>query len=172
MLRVAPTHVPAKADSPAEVAKRLEDFLTIEQKLFCAQYCDSNDVIAAYSLAYDCSAYTPDAVRKRAYALLNRWYIREYCAAIVGCEAIDDVLCTRAEVLDNLRSMLRSGKSQDRIKAAEILLAHLAPATQKIEHTHRLGAPEAAKTSVRTAVDRLRAEVIGLPLTNYTVEDK
>lgn len=152
---------------------RLGERLTETQRLFCEQYVELGDAETSYRLAYGFSG-SAEALRIRAYALLDKWWIREYMSAICESENIDAVLCTRAEVIHSLKDMMANGTDRERVKAAELLLSELrleveGGAPSMVNITVNGGGGVDAAGITKTKISQLRAKVLGLPASNYSV---
>jgi hypothetical protein len=103
-------------ETPGEKLSRLRDLLTYEQRVFCEEYCKSLDPPKAYTVAFGKSN------TGQGYALLKRWYIKEYLAALTECDDPADALLTKEECLVTLRDIIRNPdvKPGTKIRAVEV----------------------------------------------------
>ena len=160
-------------DSPAARIERFRERLTTEQQLFAEQYCETLDAVACYRLAYDCKQLTPASVHMRAYALLDKWFIREYMSAVCEADGIDAVLCTRAEIMERLKEIMANGSDKERVRAAEILLGQLVKPDPPGGNTLNVQVNINERPGLsRSKLDEIRTMVLGVPTRNTSVADK
>lgn len=113
-------------ETPGERLDRLRARLSVQQREFVELYLADLDVGEAYSKAFDMK--TARAARARGFALLDKWYIQDYIAAMFESNDSRDALVTKSEVITVLRDIMRGDvttEDKDRIAAAALLGKYL-----------------------------------------------
>ncbi len=160
-------------ETAAEKCERLRQRLSVKQRRFCEEFLKTQDAAVAYAKAYGSDEddekrallSRPSKLAPRAFALLERWYIKDYCAALLEGSDVQELLVTRAEVLHTLADRMRNaGEDKDRIRAAEIVGKFIGITTVKrVEVTGAGGGPVKAELGLDLKqIHKLRADFLGV----------
>lgn len=134
---------------------RLRDRLSEKQRTFVEQYMLTMDVDFAYSKAYSSSS----GAKSRGYALMEKWYINDYMAALAETD-VESLLLTKMEIVNTLAGILRNGeaKDQDRIRACEVAAKVKGISVKKVEHSGAVATGGLTPDNIQ----QLRAEFLGV----------
>lgn len=160
-------------ETPGEKLERLRTRLTVEQRRFCEEFLATQDPSTAYAVAYGKTDLK--GLSARAFSLLERWYIKDYCTALLEDDGdLLELVVTKTEVMHTLADRMRnSGEDKDRIRAAEVLGKFLGLGNvKKVELTGKDGGP--VKTNLGLSAEQihhLRANFIGVDPEHYPKGD-
>lgn len=109
-------------ETEGEKLERLRAVLSVEQRTFCEQYLLTLDPQAAYEKAYGKKRNS-----SHAFVLLEKWYVKEYLAALLEVADPTDALLTKGECLVTLRTIMRDPKTKPgtKVRAVEVALKAL-----------------------------------------------
>lgn len=158
-----------ETETQGERLQRLRSRLSVEQRTFVERYMLTHDPLGAYREAFPDEHLSARALRSKAYSLLERWYIKDYMAAMLDDEdgSPESLILTRAEIIGTLAGILRNGsaRDEDRIRACQVaakIMGAEAPERKHVEVTGKGGGPVEVRGLTTERVYQIRAVLMGV----------